>query len=99
MKNEKKWNSSNKFFFAFTFVYRNIYIFVRKLIWKSLVYIVTFVLQFFHMANAVNEAPTPIDFADALLRPEILGNRLYNVDFDCNGLFFIFLFFREVPSI
>ena len=51
------------------------------------------------MANAVNEAPTPIDFADALLRPEILGNRLYNVDFDCNGLFFIFLFFREVPSI
>ena len=75
------------------------YIFVRKHIWESLVYIVTFVLQFFHLASAANKAPTPIDFADTLLRPKISGNRLYNVDFDCNGLFFIFLFFREVPSV
>ena len=53
--------------------------FVRKQIWKNLVYTVTFALQFFRVAGCCkcsNKTPTPICIGldDALLRPKILGN-------------------------
>ena len=41
IKNEKKLYNNNIFFYFYFFIYKNLY-FVRKHIWKSLVYIVTF---------------------------------------------------------
>ena len=41
IKNEKKLYNNNIFFYFYFFLQKNLY-FVRKHIWKSLVYIVTF---------------------------------------------------------
>ena len=64
------------------FIEKNLY-FVRKYIWNNLVYIVTFVLQFFRVSGyskCSNKTPTPKqicnDLVGATLRPKILGNRL-----------------------
>ena len=45
-----KVKQQQQFFFALLF-YTEKMVFVRKYIWKNLVYIFTFVLQFFHMAG------------------------------------------------
>ena len=103
-ENEKTSNN-NKYFFTLTFYIENLY-FVRKHIWKNLVYIVTFVLQFPCVADywKCSNKTTPIQICigrvDAVHRHKILGNKLgINVGFDSNGLFLFFLYFREVPSI
>ena len=67
-------------FYFYFFIQENLY-FVIKHIWKNLVYIVTFALQFFHVAGYFNVVtPTPIQtfigFVDAILRSKILGNKL-----------------------
>ena len=58
-------------------------ILLEKHIWKNLCYIVTFVLQFFHVVGCLkfnNKAPVSIQicigFEDAITRPKILDNRL-----------------------
>ena len=59
-KNEKK--SATIICFYVYFLYRKIYFF-RKHIWKDLLYIVTFVLQFFHVVGYLkcsNKTTTPI---------------------------------------
>ena len=62
---------------------RKILYFVRKHIWKKLVCIVIFLLQFFRMVgywNCSNKSSTSIQMciglADAVLQPKIVGNRL-----------------------
>ena len=63
MKNEKKSKNKNKYFFTFTFLYRKIYILLENIFGKNLVYITTFVLQFFHVPGywkCINKTPTPI---------------------------------------
>ena len=53
-------NSNYKHFFTLTL---EKFIFCRKHIWKKLIYIVTFVLQFFSVAGywkCSNKTPTPI---------------------------------------
>ena len=62
------------------FIEKNLY-FVRKYFWENLVYIVTFVLQFFlRVRLCSNETPIPkqicTDLVGATLRAKILGNRL-----------------------
>ena len=56
------------------------FILFRKNIWKNLVYIITFVLQFFCVAgfwNAVMKYQHPFSsLAGAVFRHKILGNRL-----------------------
>ena len=54
-KNERKSNNSNTiFFYIFLhfFIQKNLY-FARNHIWKNLVDIVTIVLQFYRVANAI----------------------------------------------
>ena len=62
---------------------------------RYLVYIITFVLQFFRMAGnwkCNNKTPTPqqicIGLVDTVLRPRVLGylakTRYLNIDFDSN---------------
>ena len=69
---------------AFSFYFlksENLY-FVRKYIWKNLVYIVAFALPLFFTWHVLGNAATPtpiqifIGFADAILRSKILDNRL-----------------------
>ena len=62
-RNEKKSNNNNKYFFTFNFFMRKILYFVRKHIWKKLVCIVIFLLQFFRMVgywNCSNKSSTSI---------------------------------------
>ena len=77
----KSQSTTINIFFTFTFLYRKI--FVRKHILKNLVFIVRFVLQFFHVASywkCSNKTPLPIQtcigLVDIIFRPKILGNRL-----------------------
>ena len=55
-KNERKSNNSNTIFFFYIFLHffiqKNLY-FARNHIWKNLVDIVTIVLQFYRVANAI----------------------------------------------
>ena len=68
-------------FYFYFFIQENLY-FVRKHIWKNLVYIVTFALRFFLTWQVIGNAVTPtpiqifIGFADAILQSKILDNRL-----------------------
>ena len=68
-------------FYFYFFIQENLY-FVRKHIWKNLVYIAIFALPFFFMWQVIGNAVTPtpiqifISFADAILRSKILDNRL-----------------------
>ena len=69
-------------FYFYFFIQKNLY-FVKKCIWKNLVCIVTFVLQFFWVAGCwkfSNKTPAPIQICvglvDAVLESKILGNRL-----------------------
>ena len=59
MKNEENSNSNSKYYFTFTFLHRKIYcILIENIFWKNLIYIVTFVLQFFReqvIGNAVKK--------------------------------------------
>ena len=68
----KNCDSNNKYFFTFAF-------FVRKHIWKNLVYFVTFLLQINYWKSS-NKAPTSIQICiglvDTVLGSKILGNRL-----------------------
>ena len=90
-KNGKKSNNIIKIFFQFySFVQKKLH-FVRNHIWKSLVYVVTFIWEFFHVTRVwkySNKTATLMQictgFVDTVLRPKILGNRLdyLNVDFD-----------------
>ena len=68
-------NETTAFYFYY-FVQENLH-FVRKHIWKNVVYIVTF---FFWQVIGNEVTPTPIQmfigFVDAILRPKILHNRL-----------------------
>ena len=60
-KNQK--TTINNFFFYFYFFILKILYFVRRRIWKNLVYVVTFVLQFFRVAGywkKSNKTSTPI---------------------------------------
>ena len=68
--------------YLFLFFIQKTFYFIKKLIWKSLVCLVTFVLQFFHMVvylKCSNETPTLIQictgFVEAVLRPNIFSNR------------------------
>ena len=63
-------------------IIKNIY-FLRRHIWKNLVYIVAFLLQFSRVTGHwkfSNKAPAPIwlciGLVEAVLRPKILGGRL-----------------------
>ena len=40
-------------------------------------------------------------FLDVILQSKVLGNktRYFNIDFDSNGLFILFTYFKQVPSI
>ena len=95
----KSQTTTNKYLFTFTFLYGKIY-FVRKHIWKILVFIVTFALQFFCSAgywkcNSKTLMPICVGLVDTALRPKILGNRLGR-----KGLLFIFyVYFRELPPV
>ena len=96
-KNERKSNNSNTIFFIFfyTFLYRKI-CFVRKHIWKNLVYIVTIVLQFYRVGNAIIKQQCPYTYALVLHTPYLTKNNwqkttYFNVDFNSNGLFLLYL--------
>ena len=73
--------------------------FVRKHIWKNLVYIVTFVLKFFRVAiigNAVTKDQRPYRCVLVLQTPLFGPNNLaLEVDLDGNGLLFLFLYFKK----
>ena len=64
MENGKGQTTTTIFFFLlYLLFYTEKVVFVRKYIWKNLVYIFTFVLQFFHMAGyckCSNKTSTPI---------------------------------------
>ena len=81
------------FYFHF-FMQKNLY-FVRKYIWKNLVYIGTFVLQFFRVAGCWKcsyEMPTLIQMCIGYARRHTstqntwLQTRYFNVGFDSYGL-------------
>ena len=64
--------TATNIFLFFLFVQKNLY-FVRKLIWKNLMYTVTFLLQFFRTSTPIQIC---IDLADDVPRPKIRCNRV-----------------------
>ena len=87
-KREKNKKKSNNSFFIFIFLYRKTYI-----LWENIfeVYIVTFALPFFRVAGywkcSNTNATTDIHWF------------CRSHTFDSNGLFLLFIYFRQVPSI
>ena len=98
-KNEKKSNN---------FLYSETYILLENMFEET-----QFILLYSHYrfftwqvtGNAVTPTPiqTFISFVDAIPRSKILRNRLgiltQILDFNSNGLFLLFIYFRQVPSI
>ena len=80
----RKSQDNNKHFFYFYFFIKKNLNFVRKYIWKSLIYIVKSVLKSFFCVEGSwkygNKTPTftkiCIGLVDAVLLPKIFGNRL-----------------------
>ena len=78
----KSQNNNKHFFYFYFFIKKNLY-FVRKYIWKSLIYIVNLYYSFFCVEGSCkygNKTPTftkiCIGLVDAVLLPKIFGNRL-----------------------
>ena len=93
----KNCDSNNKYFFTFAF-------FVRKHIWKNLVYFVTFLLQINYWKSS-NKTPTSIQICiglvDTVLGSKILGNRLGILMqiLTAMNCYFFFKYFKELLSI
>ena len=103
MKNEKKAN--NSFFYFYFFIQENFY-FLRKHIWKNLIYIVTFALSLFHVAGYCKCSNTNVHIyihwfcrRHTLIQNTWQQTRYFYVDFDSNGVFLLFIYFGQVPSI
>ena len=80
--------------------------FVRKHIWKNVVYIVTFALPFFQVTVywKCSNTNAHLDFhwfcrPYTSIQNTCQQTRYFNVDFDSNGLFLLFICFKQVPSI
>ena len=92
----KKFQTTTINIFLSLLFYIEKFIFCQETYLENLVYIVTFVLQFFHVAGywkCSKKTPIPIQictgFVDAVDRP------YFHVDFDSNGLLLLFLYISE----
>ena len=93
---------SNTRFFTFTFLYRKIYILLENTYLENLVCVVTFALPLFHVAGywKCNNTNAHIDIHWFCRRhTSIQKTSYFNVDFDSNRLFLIFIYLKQVPSI
>ena len=84
----------------------NIFLPLIFYVWKTIVYIVTFVLQFFHVVRywkCINKTPTTIQMyiglVDAVLGPKILGNRLDTLSQILIAMDYYFLFYISEKNL
>ena len=104
-KNEKKSNNNNKYFFNFYFCLQKSLYFVKNVFGKTQFTLLHFYYSFFTrqvIRNTVIKHQLPyrytLVFQTRYFDPKYLA-RYFNVDFDSNGVLFLFLCFTQVPSI